>query len=338
GRIRDASRRAGSITRNLLTFSRPRDVPKELANLSRVVEDTVGLVEREFATEGIAIDCRTEPVPDTLMDPPQIGQVALNFLINGRHAVLDRPVRRIEVTTGLDDDGIFARFADTGCGIPPENLSRVFTPFFSTKGEHADGDSSQARVRGTGLGLSISHTIATDHGGEIAVESVPGEGATFTLRLPVRRPRPDTPAPAGAADAVPTAAPGRILIVDDEVDTRELLELLLRRQGHAAESTADGREALPRLHEDWFDVLFVDLQMPLMHGVDLLKEIETLPPDRRPVCLVITGKPAGAVEADIAGHEVFDVLQKPFELEEVCKRARAAIALRRARGGPNSAG
>jgi len=328
-RVARAAQRAGQVTRNLLAFSQPGETVLRHADLVRVVGETVALVRREFETEGIRFDLRLAPVPATPMDAAQIGQVVLNFLINARHAMQDRPDKTLTIETGHAQGRVYARFRDTGCGIDPENLRRIFSPFFTTKGEYAT--SPQPGVRGTGLGLSISHTIATEHGGDIDVDSTPGQGATFTLWLPVgegaeRSEEPDRTATTRLDGA-------RILVLDDEPDTCDFLELLFERHGARVRCTDDGARALSWVGEEDFDLVLVDLQMPKMTGTEFLNHLARLPRDRRPVAAVITGRSTAHLRRACPGVDLFGVIEKPFDVDSLCARAHEAVAAARARRG-----
>lgn len=183
-RIFRAARRARAITNNLLDFSQLRSITREPVALDAALREALELVRAQFEKEGIVFDLLLEPLPPSSMDRDLIVQVFLNLLTNARHALLEAPTRRITLETGLDKGRAMARVVDAGCGIPADRLSQIFTPFYSTKGEHAGGG-ALARVRGTGLGLSVSHTIVRQHDGEILVESTPGSGTSVTVRLPL---------------------------------------------------------------------------------------------------------------------------------------------------------
>jgi len=183
-RINRAAQRADSITNNLLDFTREGKASVGRGNLSRAVTEALALIREQYEKEGIELKELVSPVPDGLMDEDQIVQVALNLCANARDAMAGATKKKLTVTTGSDGAMVFLSVADTGCGIPEEDLTQVFSPFFTRKGEHAR-ERTQAANKGTGLGLSICHTIVTNHGGDIHAESTVGSGTTLTLRLPV---------------------------------------------------------------------------------------------------------------------------------------------------------
>lgn len=183
-RIHRAARRADTITNNLLDFSRGRAAVPARGNLAQAAREALDLVSGQYEKEGVTVRDRIEPVEDSLMQSDQMVQVALNLLTNARHAMEGRGEKVLTVETGSSGDTAFIRISDTGCGIPEEHLSQVFTPFFSTKGEHAESK-EQSALKGTGLGLSVTHTIVTRHGGDMSVESRTGCGTTFTVTIPL---------------------------------------------------------------------------------------------------------------------------------------------------------
>lgn len=166
--------RARNIVRQLLNFGREIIIKPERININRPVLEIAESLQGQEAFKGIELAVHlADDLPDTDADPAQIGQVVLNLLLNAIHAV--KPPGRISVTTRRGESAVEIEIADSGTGIPEEHLHRIFDPFFTTK------DAS----KGTGLGLAVSYGIVKKHGGDIAVESSPGRGTTFTVKLPV---------------------------------------------------------------------------------------------------------------------------------------------------------
>jgi two-component system, NtrC family, sensor kinase len=165
--------RCREITHRLLTLARKMDPVLQAVDLSRLVEDMVLLVEREALTRGVSfIREYGQGMSPSMTDPPLVRQVVLNLLNNAVQAIDGNGT--VTVRTGEDEGFRTIEVEDTGCGIEPEQMLSIFNPFYTTK----------PPGQGTGLGLSISNAIMARLGGEIAVESEPGRGARFTLRLP----------------------------------------------------------------------------------------------------------------------------------------------------------
>jgi two-component system NtrC family sensor kinase len=171
-------KRLAEITTRLMNFARnvSEEMPMASVSVNRTVEEMVELVKNEFLNEKVKIDLRlAENLPPIMGNANYLQQVFLNFLLNARDAMPHGGTITIE--TELKGFNILVRFADTGTGIEPQHVSKIFNPFFTTKGEG----------KGTGLGLSICKTIVAQHRGEIQVQSAVGKGTTFTVVLPVRK-------------------------------------------------------------------------------------------------------------------------------------------------------
>lgn len=328
-RVMRAGQRASALTNNLLAFGGDQQEELEARSLTDVVEETLRLVERQLENDRVELVRRLRSVPETLMDPNQIGQVALNLIINASHAMVDRDVRRLTVETAERGANVVLVVRDTGCGIAPEQLPKVFTPFYSTKGVYAAETSPQAGVRGAGLGLSVSHTIAVRHEGDLRLESRPGGGTTATLVLPVRTraraPTADFPAASVAHDA-PAAT---VVVVEDDRDVRELLRLALRSEGWRIVTTSDADQGLTLLRRHDPDALLVDLHMPGLSGTELIARARRELPRLAAAVAVISGRVDPSDAAALDRLDVRRVFHKPFDLNEVKAFIRAAAARRR---------
>jgi signal transduction histidine kinase/HAMP domain-containing protein len=171
--IEKESLRARDIVRQLLQFARKRDLELVEVDVNDVVKDVTPLVEAGAKSSGVTLRADFGELPKTIGDPNQLKQVVINIVTNALSAMTAGGA--LSIRTSRLGEHIVMDFADTGPGIPKTVLPHIFEPFFTTKKE-----------KGTGLGLSISYRIIQDHGGRIDVESREGEGATFSIRLPVR--------------------------------------------------------------------------------------------------------------------------------------------------------
>ena len=176
---READRVVG-VVRDLLVFSRKTEPAYTALDLNDLVERTLRLRGYALRAAGIDVHVALDPgLPVVYGDEAKLQQVLLNVLLNAEHAMRDAPRRRLEASTrresGPAGDRVVLSVADSGTGITAEVLPRVFDPFFTTK----------PAGEGTGLGLSVSYGIVQAHGGELRVESTPGRGSTFTVRLPL---------------------------------------------------------------------------------------------------------------------------------------------------------
>jgi signal transduction histidine kinase len=161
------------IIKKLLLFARQTPSLKTRINLNTVLSDALGMFEYRFENEGIACTKMfADNLPAIRADPGQLTQVLVNLVANAIHAMPEGGT--LTIMTGSDADRVFFAVADTGVGMTDEVLNRIFVPFFTTKGD----------AQGTGLGLPVVHGIVTSHEGTIDVESSPGKGSRFTIRLP----------------------------------------------------------------------------------------------------------------------------------------------------------
>jgi signal transduction histidine kinase len=178
--IERLARRCRDVTQRLLRFSQQGAEPRpERVELNHVAEDAVALGGGAAGDDGVPLDVAlASPSPPVRGDPGHLAQVVLALLANARTACAGKPGARVRLETRTAGDRAELVVRDGGRGIAPEHLPRLFEPFFTTKPGWRD----------VGLGLSVAYRIVADHGGEIAVESAPGEGSAFTVRLPLAGP------------------------------------------------------------------------------------------------------------------------------------------------------
>ncbi len=275
----DGADRVRKIVRDLTTFARAgedRCVPLDVRS---VLEPMINITWNEIRHRARLVrDFRAVP----LIDAPEarLGQVFLNLLLNAAQAIPDgdAEAHEIGVTTYTDDLGrAVVEVRDTGAGISAELTGRIFEPFFTTK----------PTGMGTGLGLSICHGAVTSLGGEISVESTPGQGSTFRVAIPAADLEGRRPISVRQPPVIETTE-ARILIVDDEPMVGEALRRMLR--GHEVEVVTRAREALALVLEGRrFDVIVCDLMMPGMSGMDLHAELSIMAPEQAARMIFMTG-------------------------------------------------
>jgi len=167
----EGSQRVSKIVQDLKSFSREDKNEPTLSDLNEQIKSTINIVRNEIKYVA-ELDLRFGDIPPILCHPQQIGQVVMNLLVNAAHAITENGI--ITLTTSHVSNMIEVTISDNGSGISPENIKKIFEPFFTTK----------EPGKGTGLGLAISLDIIRKHDGELMVESEPGKGTTFTVRLP----------------------------------------------------------------------------------------------------------------------------------------------------------
>lgn len=316
-RIVDAAQRATRIVKNFLTAARRHPPEKVAVSINQVITDTLELVAYQLRVGNIEAETSlSSEVPSIAGDPHQLRQMMLNLVNNATQAMVGARGRgRLRVRTDRSGDGRSIRIlvADDGPGIAPEHQTRIFEPFFTTKplGE------------GTGLGLAVVEAIVKDHGGSIGVESVPGEGATFIVDLPVTTP-PSTPPGTMRARAIPAGL--RVLVVDDEEPLRELVAEALAMRGVRVETAADGQEALELLGRVHVDVVILDVHMPGMPGTEVWERLNNTNPALARRSIFCTGSVVRESTRSFIGKTGCPYVAKPFEWAEVFDAIATALA------------
>jgi two-component system NtrC family sensor kinase len=314
--INQEAKRAAKIVSNLLTFARQHQPERMIADLNRIVRDTIDLHRYALRVGNIDAELCLDPdLPLTWADPFQLQQVVLNLVTNAEQALKGRPDGgRITIVTERRDARLVVRVADNGPGIAVEHLSRIFNPFFTTKpvGE------------GTGLGLSISDGIIREHGGRLRAESCVGEGASFVLELPIVTPPHGAAAVPDEPDAPKPGTKRRLLVVDDEAALRAAISTFFTSLGHSVDLAANGRDGVALAAASTYDALLLDLRLPDMTGDEVLAELEAKACVPRRVVFV-TGDTQSEVARSTLGATGCPVVSKPFLLDELAAVVLAEI-------------
>jgi signal transduction histidine kinase len=201
-KILDAAQRAAKITNSVLGMARNRSSQFEPTNLAKIIEETLVLLEREMAKYRVHVETQLLPTPPALANGNQIQQVLLNLLINARQAMPHGGTIFVKLAHDAEAGTVELSVRDTGSGMPPEVMRRIFEPFFSTKaGPDASGKG------GAGLGLSMCRDIIEAHHGRIRVDSTVGKGTAFTIKLPAAVAPAPVVAPGLPLSAMPSATP-----------------------------------------------------------------------------------------------------------------------------------
>jgi PAS domain S-box-containing protein len=309
--------RVRTIVRDLKTFSRVDVADNTDVDVRQVLESTLNLATTEIRHRARLVKQFSE-VPRVRANESRLGQVFLNLLVNAAQAIPGGTPERheIRVTTRVGGDGrVVVEVSDTGMGIPAEHLPRLFDPFFTTKEPGV----------GTGLGLSICHGLVTALGGEIHVESEPGKGSTFRVLLPASRPAPAPPEPP-APPPPPADRRGRLLVVDDEPLVCTALARTLRPHHDVTMSTR-AQEALERIVAgERYDVVFCDLMMPGMSGMDFYATLKERYPDQAQRVVFLTGGAVTQQARAFLESVPSPHLEKPFASRELLSLVQERLA------------
>jgi len=306
-----STERAVELSRGLLAFSRRQVLKPRALDLNDVVTDLGSLLQRSLGSSiEVALDLG-EDLPESRLDPRQVETILMNLVLNAADAMPDGGTITIRsrVCDSDEADDIVPRWlsllvADDGEGMDEDTVSRVFEPFFSTKGPG----------QGTGLGLATVKGIVQQVGGKIRVDSRIGEGTEFEVLLPVIEPRPNAPEQSAI---VPKRAP-RVLLVEDNEPVRRALAQGLSRLGHQVMALGTAEEARV---SDWseIDALVTDVALPGMSGAELAAE-----------AVATTGLPTVIISGDLHRHDLSNLPDRVIRLEKPITPSELARAIERA--------
>ena len=315
-----ATMRGSDLTQRLLKFARRGRVSDEPVDVGRVCREVGQLARRTFSRM-ITVDVRVEDDLVVIGSYAELYHALLNLCINARDAMPDGGVLTIEARRE-GDHHVELTVTDTGVGMDEKIAARIFEPFFTTK----------AADLGSGLGLSSVQGMIKAHGGRVEVQSAPGHGARFTIRLPMRSHTPphtpdrDTPREGLGDGRSPTEQPvGLLLLVDDDHVLRRSIGRVLRQAGHDLVFASDGDEAVRifRAAKRRPDLVLLDLDMPRMSGDQAFAELQKLAPDVRVIFL--SGVVTDDHRAALLARGAFDVLTKPCEAPTLVRTIAAAL-------------
>ncbi len=314
GKIRTASERAQSLTRQLLTFAKGGGPARKPIDLVPIIKDSTS-----FTLSGSNVTQHLKFPPDLLWinaDPDQITQVIGNLIINAFQAMPNGG--HLEIAAHNISSGIYSQnseqwvvieIRDHGVGIADQDQLRIFDPYFSTK------------KAGSGLGLAIAHSIVEKHEGQLTVSSVLGEGSTFRLALPACQPGLKPGQDKIKAETFAKSGPLKILFMDDEEEIRLILDHMLNQAGHHGMGVAHGEDALDafiqaRRKGTPFDLVVLDLTIPGgMGGLETLSELRKLDPQVK--VIVASGYCDDPVMANFFAFGFSGILRKPFSLDDL---------------------
>ncbi len=324
--IFQAGHRAKDLVRQILTFSRQSEQNRNLLDITPIVKETIKLLQASIPS---TIEIRQEidgRIGRIMGDPTQIHQVLMNLCTNAAYAMrdeggflevgLDQVVfpRHVPVPHPELEPGTYVRLTvrDSGCGMDPETVERIFEPYFTTK----------PKGEGTGLGLSVVHGIIRGHGGVITVESKPEEGSTFQIYFPQIDKKGED-----RQELEPSISGGteRVMFVDDEKPLTDSGRRMLEHLGYEVVALTNSLEALEyfRTHRDSVDLVITDLTMPHMTGDVLAREMMLIRPDIPIILCTGFSDLMSEDKARIMGLREF--ITKPLVMKHLARAVRHAL-------------
>lgn len=330
-KIEQAAQTAADLCKQLLAYSGKGRFVVRPVNLSKLCQETVGLLQVSIPAHAtLRLDCPLDlPLIDA--DSPQIQQVLMNLVINAAESLNDKG-GTVSVTTGstLCEEGyfngayppdplppgryVFAEVSDTGCGMDADTVAKIFDPFFSTK----------QTGRGRGLGLAAVVGIVRGHRGAIMVHSEPGRGTTFKALFPISDSDRLDESPEPSLNATSTGA--TVLFVDDERSVREIGCEMLESAGHRVIVACDGKEAVEVFSSrSDIDLVIIDMMMPKMSGVEAFKRFHQL--DASIPVVLSSGYNEQEIVGELGGRTLAGFLQKPYRVQDLLDAVDRALGL-----------
>jgi PAS domain S-box-containing protein len=320
--IERAAMDGGETVRRIQDFARSR-TERDFVDIDvkTLLEEVVEITRTRWRDQaearnvriGVELDLR--PVDNVKGNGSELREVYTNLIFNAVDAMPAGGT--IFISSRMDGGDAVVTLRDTGRGMDDSVRARIFDPFFTTKG-----------AKGMGLGMSVAYGIIERHGGRITLESAPGKGAAFTIRLPAAEPEP-----VSSADERPAAVDmsARILVIDDEGEILALMSDILDAGGYTAETAGSGPEGLAKLADRPFDLLFCDLGMREMSGWEVVSAVRAQ--DAAIGVVLLTGWGATLSEERVAEYGIDAVLNKPFEMRRILETVADVLATRRERIG-----
>jgi two-component system cell cycle sensor histidine kinase/response regulator CckA len=334
--IKQNANRAANLVRQLLAFSRQQTLQPRRLNLTDILAELSHLLRRLLGENMELQMVHGRDLGTVRADQGQLEQVIINLAVNARDAMPDGgtlEIRTSNVSLGTElkrgaeavppGDYVLVEVQDNGSGIAPENLDRIFDPFFSTKEVGA----------GTGLGLSTVYGIVKQTGGFVFVDSKPGVGTTFSIYLPQSVGATSAVSAAEEQAARPTrdlSGMSTVLLVEDEDAVRSFAARALRNKGYEVIEAQSGEVALDVIREkgDSLDILVTDVVMPRVDGPTLVREVRETHPDLK--VIFISGYTEDAFRKKLGEEEGIHFLPKPFSLKQLAAKVKEVIE----EGGP----
>lgn len=309
--LRTEAERASMVVKNLLRFARRNEPERKRQPIKPVLEGVASLLRGQLLAQNVELTLEFEAdLPELDLDPQRVTQVFLNLINNAAQAIsiTGRP-GTIALKARKWHSGVAIDVRDSGPGMTDDVAVQAFDPFFTTKPEG----------QGTGLGLSIAQGIVREHGGQIALATTLGAGATFTVEIPsTPGPRRSDPTLVPLADRGPLT----VLVVDDEPHILHYLRATLESWGHQVVTAGDGAAALEILKDTTCDVIVTDLRMPRVSGREFFETLSADHPELVRHVVFSTGDTVRGDTLAFLERQGRPVLHKPFSLGDL----RAALA------------
>jgi two-component system, cell cycle sensor histidine kinase and response regulator CckA len=316
--LEDSSRRGAHMVKQILTFARGLDGELVPLQIKHVLAELESIIKNTFPKSiEINLDIVARDLWLVAANSTHLHQVFMNFCVNARDAMPNGGILSISAENKVIDETyarmnldaqvgsyVMVTFRDTGMGIAPEHIDRIFEPFFTTK----------ELGKGTGLGLSTTMGIIKNHGGFVTVSSEVGRGTKFQVFLPAIDITITSP---NQSPELPRGQEELILVVDDEINIRETLKVMLESYNYKVITACDGVDAIAvyAIHQDEVKAVLIDVMMPLMDGTTAIKAFQRFNFQNQLKIIACSGVVASNNLLAMAGVKAF--LPKPFTTEDL---------------------
>jgi PAS domain S-box-containing protein len=323
--------RGAGLVRQLLTFSRKSEISVELVRPNDVIDELARMITATFPKSiTLGLDLKKD-LPAIYADPNQLYQALLNLTINSRDAMPQGGALRLTTdqapgstvrqrfSDARHDRYVTITVSDTGEGMDEETQRRAFEPFYTTK----------SIGKGTGLGMSVVYGVVTAHDGKVFLQSARGKGTTFTLYFPVQeKPEIAKVERRSLGEEIPGGSE-TLLVVEDEAMLRELVSALLSSKGYNVITAEDGVAAIEQYeaHKNEIALVISDIGLPKLDGVELMKRLRQR--DQGVKFVIATGYIDTGIREQMSGMHVQEVIQKPYRPDELLRKVRKVIDLKR---------
>jgi signal transduction histidine kinase len=318
--IHSESKRAAKIVSGLLTFSRQRKPSRTMADINRLLEETLSLGLPQFKINNIVVKTElADNLPQTAIDRAQIQQVFLNIILNAQQAMSVNGKGTLTIATQQVDNCIRISFSDDGPGIKKEILARLFEPFFTTREIGA----------GSGLGLSMCYGIVTEHKGRIYAESEPGKGARFVVELPVATLEETQITDAGGAGITAGKSGNKAvkgLLIEPDNSLISCLDCLLKSWGYTFETADNATEAMERIKNNDYDFILLDSAVPDIGGLEIYRYIYGIKPHLAKKVVFISADISQQDGGRIIRENNVPCLAKPLDYEKLKQSIERILA------------
>lgn len=308
-KIGAAAERCARIVKSFLAMARQQTAQFQPVDMNEVARTAIEVTGYALRSANIEVELKLDAqLPNVCGDAAQLGQVLTNLIVNAEQALEEREgPRRLTIETAHQpgSENISIKVADNGPGVAQELRNRIFEPLFTTK---------ELGI-GTGIGLALCHRIVETHNGEIALKSSPGDGAIFSIELPIEDRHAQTQGQVASSEKVSRKL--KVLIIDDELEVADLIEDILSADRHHCAIANSGIEALEAIENARFDVIICDLRMPGLSGQELYGKISEKFPEYRNAIGFITGDTLSQKSRNFLRKVKRPFIEKPVTTEEV---------------------